>query len=234
MTDIILKHGGTIDKYMGDCIMAFWNAPFDDPAHASNACRAAIEMQHRLKSWNQEIGATFKAARALEPVRLGIGLNTGNCCVGNMGSDQRFDYSVLGDEVNLASRLEGLCKAYGVEVIIGANTYAQAMDLTGIEIDLIRVKGKTRPVHIYTLLGDAGVKGGAEFQNLFALHSQMLEAYRRQQWKNAHELAGKCAGSALGQKKLSSLYTLYRVRIEAFQSHAPAPDWDGVFTALTK
>src|SRR5208282_4953682 len=127
MTDAILAARGTVDKYMGDAIMAFWNAPLDDQAHAEHACRAALTMRGELvrlnEGWRQEAAAE---GRSFAQVRIGIGLNTGNCCVGNLGSEQRFDYSVLGDDVNLASRLEGQSKTYGVEIVVGENTREKA------------------------------------------------------------------------------------------------------------
>src|SRR6476646_9783857 len=120
MTDIIMAHKGTIDKYIGDCIMAFWNAPLDDPDHARNAVAAAQDMRKKLVELNREWEAAALASGGVyRPLRIGIGINTGECCVGNFGSHQRFDYSLLGDPVNLASRLEGLGKLYGVDLIIG-------------------------------------------------------------------------------------------------------------------
>src|SRR5690606_8766611 len=145
---------GTIDKYMGDCIMAMWNAPLDDPDHADHACAAALAMRDGVARLNDELRAEAAAAgRPHLPIRVGIGLNSGLCCVGNMGSQQRFDYSALGDDVNLASRHEGQCKTYGVDIIVGENTQVRAPRQAMIEIDLIQVKGKTRPVRIYALLG---------------------------------------------------------------------------------
>ncbi len=120
LTDIILKRRGTIDKYMGDAIMAFWNAPLDDPAHASNACAAALEISRRMRdlnvAWQQEAA---EKGRKYVPVAVGVGINSGDCCVGNLGSSQRFDYSAIGDDVNVASRLEGLSKQYGVTIVVG-------------------------------------------------------------------------------------------------------------------
>lgn len=145
MTEIILKHKGTIDKYIGDCIMAFWNAPLDDPDHAKNACEAALAMQSHLKTWNREMK---------ESIAIGIGINTGRCCVGNMGSDQRFDYSVLGDEVNLASRLQGLSAQYSAPVILGKQTAESVKGHFEVsELGTVQVKGKTISVQIFALNG---------------------------------------------------------------------------------
>lgn len=145
MTDIILKHGGTIDKYIGDCIMAFWNAPLDDKDHAKHACEAALSMIEYLSVLNKTLPA---------PISLGIGINTGKCCVGNMGSDQRFDYSVLGDDVNLASRLQGVSSQFETSILIGENTFRQVEGKFQMrKIDSISVKGKSKPVQAYALTG---------------------------------------------------------------------------------
>ena len=174
MTDVILGNRGTVDKYMGDCIMAFWNAPLDNPNHAADACRAALEMQRRLRelnrTWEEKVkqeGGTFV------PIHTGVGINTGVCCVGNMGSQQRFDYSVLGDDVNLASRLEGQSKTYGVEIVVGENTHQKAPAFTYLELDLIRVKGKTKPVRIFALLGEEGLRKEEAFQELADLRQMV-------------------------------------------------------------
>lgn len=147
MTDIILKNGGTIDKYMGDCIMAFWNAPIDIPNHRTMAIRTAVEMVHKLKDLNNSM--EFGSGNTLN---IGIGINTGNCVVGNMGSKQRFDYSVLGDAVNLASRLEGVSKNYDATIIIGYDTYNKIRNKYHFKkLDQIKVKGKSNLVSIYTI-----------------------------------------------------------------------------------
>ena len=143
MTDIILKNDGTIDKYMGDCIMAFWNAPLDCPDHKNMAVKSAIEMRSKLKQMNRN--KEFNP-----PLNIGIGINTGDCLVGNMGSEQRFDYSVIGDAVNLASRLEGVSKNYDTNIIIGENTLGN-LNYNLYEIDKVQVKGKTEKVTIYSI-----------------------------------------------------------------------------------
>jgi adenylate cyclase len=145
MTDIILKNGGTIDKYMGDCIMAFWNAPIDCPNHKNMAIKSAIEMKNKLELMN-------KQKEFVPPLNIGIGINTGDCLVGNMGSEQRFDYSVIGDAVNLASRLEGISKNYDTNIIIGQDTYKNLNSIIDLyELDKVQVKGKTEKVTIYSL-----------------------------------------------------------------------------------
>ena len=145
-----MRHGGTIDKYMGDCIMAFWNAPLDQPDHAARALATAIEFDAAMPDINRTIRASLPSDSTVPDIRIGVGLNSGECVVGNMGSKQRFDYSVLGDAVNVASRLEGLCKQYGVPIVIGETTasLSGASDLT--EIDSVQVRGKQEALKIYT------------------------------------------------------------------------------------
>jgi len=223
MTDIILKHGGTIDKYMGDCIMAFWNAPFEDKQHALHACQAALVMQEYLR-----------ATPGFEEVRIGIGINTGNACVGNMGSEQRFDYTALGDEVNLASRIEGLSKQYGVTAIMGQNTVAVAPGFAALEIDLIRVKGKNKPVRIFALLGGEMLRENEDFKKLAAHHEKMIGAYREQRWNEAAEALDECLKVKISGITLDPLYWIYGSRIRTYQKTPPAPDWDGVTVAESK
>ena len=233
MTDLILAAGGTIDKYMGDAIMAFWNAPLDDPAHAEHACLAALAMRDELARlnpiWRSEAEAEGKP---FADIRVGIGLNTGMCCVGNMGSEHRFDYSVLGDDVNLASRLEAQSKTYHLDIVVGERTAAAAARLALLELDLIRVKGKTRPVRIHGLIGDGTLAASASFTALKADHDAMLAAYREQRWSAAEERLATCRAQA--PEALQGLYALYEERIAGFRATPPAADWDGVFVALTK
>ncbi|MDD5656537.1 MAG: adenylate/guanylate cyclase domain-containing protein [Elusimicrobia bacterium] len=232
MTELIMDERGYIDKYIGDCIMAFWNAPLDDPHHAANACRAALRMHERLAEldgvWRREAEA---AGRKFVPIHIGVGLNTGDCCVGNMGSDQRFNYSVLGDDVNLASRLEGQSKPYGVETVIGPRTRELAPDFAALELDLIKVKGKTRPVRIFTLLGPAELARSPAFQEHARAHEAMLSAYRGRDWDVAARRLNECRQ---GKLPLEKLYNLYGERIAAFRAAPPGPDWDGTFTATSK
>jgi len=211
MTDLIMANRGTIDKYMGDAIMAFWNAPLDDPEHASNGCHAALLMRQRLADLNRQwrLDAEAQQQPFIE-VNIGIGLNSGICCVGNVGSDQRFDYSVLGDDVNLASRLEGQSKTYGVDIVIGENTARAAAGLATLELDSIKVKGKTKPVQIYALVGDEQLAQDETFKQLKTEHEAMIETYRRQDWKNALQ------------------------HLEHCRDIAPPFGWDGVYVALSK
>lgn len=233
MTDIILSTKGTVDKYMGDCIMAFWNAPLDDEHHARHAAYAALQMKTRLAELNQEWKADAEENdRKYVPVKVGIGLNTGDCCVGNMGSAQRFDYSVLGDDVNLASRLEGQAKTYGMDIILGENTRNQIADMALIELDLIQVKGKTVPIRIYALMGDEDIAALAEFKELLSSHEKFLQNYREQNWDFALSHIAQYRQEGGGQ--LDKLYALYEDRINEFKASPPGQDWAGVYVAVTK
>lgn len=232
LTEEILQHRGTIDKYMGDCIMAFWNAPLTDEKHAENACRAALKMLTRLDELNRRLTEQAQAAgKTHRMLQVGIGINTGNCCVGNMGSDQRFDYSVIGDEVNLASRLEGQSKTYGIHIVLGENTAERIPTFATLELDLIRVKGKSKPVRIHTLIGDEDFRRSAAFRALQSQHAAMLVAYRAQNWHEAIRLTQECVRLEGAPQEL---YKLYTERIREFETNPPPTDWDGVFVATTK
>lgn len=235
MTNAIIDHKGTIDKYMGDAIMAFWNAPIDDAYHEINACRAAIDMLARVEALNLEREAEAQiSGQPFIPIAIGIGINTGSCVVGNMGSDLRFDYSVLGDSVNLASRLEGRSKTYGTPIIVGSATAEKAKgEFAALELDLITVKGKTEPERIYTILGGADMAASADFRKLSALNSTMLAAYRKRDWNGALEALQLCR-HAPNNFGLDEIYNLYLARIQSFQDKGPPDDWDGVFAVETK
>lgn len=234
MTNVILDRRGTIDKYMGDCIMAFWNAPLDDDDHAANACRSALAMIETMIRVNVDLEQeAIEEGRKHIPLKVGIGLNSGQVCVGNMGSDQRFDYSVLGDNVNLASRLEGQSKPYGVSIVIGENTFQRAPDFAVLELDLIKVKGKTLPVRIYTLVGDEAVAVSEEYVALRQCHDLMVAAYRAQDWARMEELLTECRrlGAVYG---LEGMYDLYGERLNDYRANPPGENWDGVYVATSK
>jgi class 3 adenylate cyclase len=379
MTEAVLDQGGTIDKYIGDCLMAFWNAPLDDERHAAHACTAALGMFEAIGGLNRELAAessdgaatpssksngeaqpdlededqssdhrdtsiealkdgaergqaavqyelgkayrdgngvsqdpgeatrwfsaaaeqgyakaqrhlgtryangdgvesdsvlaimwltlaaqqglisaemslqgvlagtsaehhneaerrlrtwhaTTKQTSSIE-IKIGIGVCTGSCLVGNLGSNQRFDYSVLGDPVNLASRLEGQTKNYGIGIVIGESTRILAPEFAALELDLIAVKGRSEAVTVYGLLGDPEAAKVSAFQELGGHHEAMLVAYRKQQWQEARDLMEAC--EAL-DPSLTKLYDVYRDRIGQYEQTAPGRNWDGVFIALTK
>ncbi|MGE5269928.1 MAG: CHASE2 domain-containing protein [Thiohalocapsa sp.] len=222
MTEIVMAHKGTIDKYIGDCIMAFWNAPLDDPDHAKNAVAAAQGMRRKLVELNRDW-----AAEGRRTIQIGIGINTGECSVGNFGSHQKFNYSLLGDPVNLASRLEGLTKVYGVDMILGEDTAALLDQSELIELDLVAVKGKTRAVRIYTLPPHP-----VETQQYLARHAALLAAYRRRDWDAALGLLRDPVLAA--EREMAPVYGLFRERIAEMQVEPPPSDWDGVFVAQEK
>ena len=234
LTHEILKRQGTVDKYIGDCIMAFWNAPIDDGEHARHGCLSALAMLDEMAPLNSRLAMEAKEAdRKHIPLKCGFGLNTGLAVVGNMGSDQRFDYSVLGDIVNLAARLEGQSKFYDVDIVIGAETCAQVPDLATIELDLIQVKGKTVGVNIFALLGDEEMEKTENFRTLRDNHKQMIATYRAQGWEHAKAKLRECR-ILCEPFGLDQLYDLYETRITEHEANPPAPDWDGVYVATNK
>jgi len=235
LTNAILDRKGTIDKYMGDAIMAFWNAPLDDKEHQINACEAALDMLEQVDALNEEREAEAQeGGHAYIPLNIGVGLNTGTCVVGNMGSDLRFDYSVFGDSVNLASRLEGQSKEYGFPIIVGSNTALAAKDRFAIlELDFIMVKGKTEPEVIYAIAGREDTARSGRFQRLRNLTIEMLACYRSRDWDGA--LAAIERGRRTDEAhSLELLYNLYETRIRGFEKDPPPQDWNGAFALLTK
>jgi len=233
----ILDHDGTIDKYMGDAIMAFWNAPIDQPHHRLQACKAALDMIAAVASMNEVRREEFNEnSEEAPPINVGIGINSGTCVVGNMGSDKRFDYTALGDTVNLASRLEGQSKPYGLPIVIGDATAEQVRDqLATFEIDLIRVKGKTEPVRIHCLAGDERFAAREEFAAFRALNKTMLAAYHNREWDTAFDALEKM--EELGEKlaiPIEDYVFIYETRISEFRVNPPGRDWDGVYTATSK
>jgi adenylate cyclase len=235
LTNAIVGQEGTIDKYIGDAVMGFWNAPLTVAQHELKACAAALDMIDRLAVLNRERQEEASAAgQPFLPFRIGIGVNTGRCLVGNLGSDLRFNYSVLGDPVNVASRLEGQTKLYGVPILIGSKTGEKAKEkFAMLEIDLVTVKGKTESETIYTLLGREEVAGDIRFQEFRKLWSTMIYCYRSRDWEGALEAIDLCR-SAEDNFGLGVLFELYSTRIQAFQLSAPPADWTGIFVAETK
>ncbi len=224
LTRAVHQSKGTIDKYMGDAMMAFWGAPVADERHASHAVCAALEMLSIIDSLQSDFHREGWAE-----IRVGIGINSGEMSVGNMGSEFRMAYTVMGDAVNLASRLEGLTKQYGVPLIVSEYTAAMAPEFQYIELDQVRVKGKSRPVSIHMPLGLRSAQG--EPVAAFATrHHEALASYRAQRFDEAFEwFAGTPPIAALER-----LYVLYRERIAMFRETPPPPDWDGVFEVRTK
>ena len=227
MTAKILDNQGTLDKYIGDAQMAFWNAPLDDPHHAKNAVRTALAMLKDLENFNEEI-----SKEGVPAFGMGLGINTDTVVVGNMGSTQRFDYTCLGDGVNLASRLEGQSKPYGVKIILGPKTAEQVQDeFTVIELDSIAVKGKTEPVKIYTL---------APMDDPMALHQheKFLDAYRKGNWKAAKFYINGLSGTNYSYNGLMSgwngeMTKYYDLMLERMAGEVPE-NWDGVYRATSK
>ena len=233
LSNIILDEQGTIDKFMGDAVMAFWNAPLDDSAHPSHACSAALRMMREMVTLNERWREEAEAkGRPFKPVRLGIGLNTGICCVGNLGSETRFDYSVIGDNVNVASRLEGQSKTYDVGTVVGKSTTARAPDFAFLELDLLKVKGKTEATRVFALLGDNALKQSPDFIRLAERHREFLARFRAKDWDAAEALSREC--EQLNTAHLDRLYALYRERIDFFRMNPPPPQWDGTAEALSK
>jgi adenylate cyclase len=235
LSDAILEKRGTIDKYMGDAIMAFWNAPLDDKDHAKHACEAGLAMIERLGVVNAERKQESEEnGDAFMPLKIGIGIGTGEVVVGNMGSEHRFDYSVLGDTVNLASRLEGQSKNYGVTTIVSSQTAELVRgDFALLELDVIRVKGKTEPEVIYALVGPKELAAQSHFSELRHRMSQALTAYRKQAWSDALAALEPCRQKINGFD-MTVFCELYAERIEEFRTNPPPPDWDGVATLQTK
>ncbi len=217
LSNEILATEGTIDKYMGDCIMAFWNAPTDQPDHRDRALQAAFAMQKALTNLNLDLERSEQ-----DTLSVGIGINSGQCIVGNMGSEDRFDYTVLGDAVNLASRLEGQCSHYGFEMILGEETAKTLQGHQIVELDMLAVKGKTEPVKIYTALENF------DQSNFIEEHNQFLRFYRAKQWAEALDHIKKYQSQI---NEFGIYYDLFLRRIDELKENPPENDWQGVFVA---
>ncbi len=219
VSDIVIENGGTIDKYMGDAILAFWNAPLDQPDHAQRACRAALEIMACVQglnaAWRREAEA---AGRTFEDVRIGIGVNTGECCVGNLGSERRFDYSAIGDNVNIASRLESLTKTYGLTLLVSEQTRDAAPDAPLIEADLVRLHGRSGATRVFTTSPERAPAG--------AEHGEFLDAFRAGRFEEARTRLQKLQSAS--SPAFAALYANYAQRLERADLQAPA-GWDGVY-----
>jgi len=203
LTEPVLRHGGTVDKYMGDAVMAFWNAPLDDPDHTEHAIRAALEMAAAVRELDGEMASLV----GLDAARLavGVGINTGRAIVGNLGSRQRFDYTAIGDAVNLASRLEGLCKTYGVTIIVSETALARVPDLAALELDTVAVRGRRKPETIFAVIGDRDVGRSSDFEQVRAHHRQFLAVCR-----TPASDAERTAALAVAERGAPELAVFYR------------------------
>jgi adenylate cyclase len=225
MSDVILKVDGTVDKYIGDAIMSFWNAPVEQPEHAILACRAALGMQQREREIRPELeklGARDLLTR--------IGLNSGTMAVGNMGSERKLNYTVLGDSVNFASRLEGANKFYGTQILMAESTANLVRGHVVMrQVDVLRVKGKRQPMAVFELMGDGAAAADA-MKLLAERYGRAFDLYRRQQWDAAEaELT-----ALLAEHPNDGPATTLMARIAKFREEPPPADWDGVYEAKDK
>lgn len=224
MTAIIYQYGGTVDKYIGDAIMAFWGAPLPNPNHALHAIKAALAMQERMVLLRQDL-----AAKGMPEMKIGIGVNSGIMRVGNMGSSFRVAYTVMGDAVNLASRLEGLTRQYGIWILAGQETQRLVSDIVWRELDLVRVKGKNEPVAIFEPCGDKNVLDKTVYDDVEQFDIA-LAAYRAAEWESAESAFKQLAE----RQSKQLLYKLYLDRVAKYRQDPPPAPWDGVCTFTTK
>lgn len=225
-TDIIFEYHGTIDKYIGDLIMAFWGAPMEDKNHARHSVLAALALQDMLKSQNNVFTRYYGSEKN---IRLGIGINTGTMNVGDMGSKHRRSFTVMGDAVNLASRVESLTRYYQVDILVTTNTMQQCHDIAFRLIDRVRVKGKTQHVRLYQPLGKA--------ENLAAIQKDQLKVYElalKHYWRQDWDTAANLFAKLLVISPADPIYSLYMQRIHHFIENPPAENWDGIHTHLHK
>jgi adenylate cyclase len=231
MTGLVFEHHGTLDKYIGDAVMAFWGAPFEEPGHAGRACNTALKMMVRVREMQKKWEAEGKPH-----LDIGIGLNTGVASVGNMGSALRYGYTALGDTVNLSSRLEGLNKDYGTHILVNETTFVAAKDEGFLfrELDLIRVKGKLQPVTIYELIGRAGE--ASTYGTLEEVRARLdafvhaRDLYRKRQWEESQ----KAFQTVLDKWPDDGPSRTYWKRCQDYLFDEPPTGWDGVFTMTHK
>jgi len=225
MTDIVFKYDGLLDKYMGDAIMAIWGAPLDQPDHAQRACYTALDMVDELRTLQEKW-----AAEGMPRLNIGIGVNAGPMVVGNMGSDRRFDYTVMGDSVNLGSRLEGLNKLYGTNITVSEMTYERVREeILGRELDSVRVKGKDQPVKIYELIVRRSQASSEQKVRVEEFHAALAD-YRNRQWPRARQ----AFQAILEKQPHDGAAKLYVERCQTLEKNPPPGDWDGVYTLTTK
>ena len=226
LSDEVLDQDGTIDKYMGDCIMAFWNAPSEDPFHREKSIEAAFNMSEALNKLNESLDR-----KGENKLSIGIGINSGECIVGNMGSEKRFDYTVLGDAVNLASRLEGQSGNYGMQIILGEETIKKISknEYFQFELDLISVKGKSEPTSIFTVFKSWTAE--VAYEVFYEEHMDFLKNYRNKNWDKAKQHIDKYR---LSIPEFTLYYTLFLNRIDELSKQSLPEDWSGIFAAETK
>ena len=224
MTGCVIEYQGTVDKFIGDALMAFWNAPLDIKDHRIHSIRCGLKMFDLLAELNREV-----MDEGINELKIGVGINTGDVVVGNMGSEQRFDYTCLGDAVNLSSRLEGQTKEYRVGLIVGENTTFGIKEVFNfVELDMIAVKGKKEGIRIFTVLSDTGLAahGGSSDK-----HEVFLNLYRNREWDKA---VIKAKENQKIYSELSGYYDMMIERIEHLKLDDPGKDWDTIFRATSK
>jgi len=224
MTHAIKEENGTVDKFIGDAVMAFWGAPLHNSQHASHAIEAAMNIIPVIEDINWQF-----AARGWPRIDMGIGINSGKMSVGNMGSNFRMAYTVMGDAVNLGSRLEGLTKHYGVSIIVSESSKALAPEYVYRELDYVTVKGKLKPVSIYQPLGKIGEVGQSTLRQLEELNLA-LQLYRQHRWQDAEQ----CFHQLAEENPTDELYQLYLRRIAHYKDNPPGHEWSGVFVHTSK
>jgi adenylate cyclase len=224
MSATIRSNGGTLDKYIGDAIMAFWGAPIDDLDHATHGVTAALAMQGKLR----ELKAEY-AKRGWPEIKVGLGLSTGDMTVGDMGSKIRKAYTVMGDAVNLGSRLEGITRTYGVGILVSEATQAASHGIVYREIDRVRVKGKDNPIRIFEPLALEN-ELASDVRTRLEQWQAVLTQYRTQDWQAADDGLTQLQAAEPDSK----LYALYRERIAQWRTSPPPADWDGVTKFDTK
>ncbi len=232
MTNMLQNGKATIDKYIGDAIVAFWNAPLDDDEHEKNAAETVLKMNEELVRLNEKYMAQDQI-KWPENVSVGIGLNTGVVCVGNLGSEQRFSYSMIGDAANLASRIEGLTKQYKVSVLIGEATALALDGFAVLEADLIQVVGRKKPERVFYLAGDESMTNGTEFKTIAKHHEKFLTAYRAQDWEIALSEI-KALKPITEEIAFDGYYDVMAERIEGYKTNPPEKDWGGIYKATSK